>query len=472
MAMDFRDGIAIVECVALAGSWIWLRAKKLSYSGWRRKASLAALGFVSLALLLDLINTTILRLIGIERVVHWVSFGRFGSLSRGLFAVIGIMACLSLVLGLLGKGSPRILALGWFCFLLIPNASILPLVGSALYGQWHEAAPIRNRLAVLAGHGAINCGRVTPRTDPEPSSKCVFESFDNHRPFYVLYDTQEFRIDSHFIDALAGDKSGNLYDVEFSSMGWSTEGPSGRTQLLDGGHVFVEPCSKPITLRKSIYKGLTCIPRIMERPSEILSQGKVDPSELDDALGYAACGDDLAGVQELLAAGARVNVAGESGYTPLMGAINNRRIANAKILIDAGADVNARIPKNGDTPLTLPLYYRQDSSEVVSLLLTKGANPNTTNSVGRSALMLATFGQPSSVVKALLQAGANVNAQDRNGNTALMAAVEYNNVEAVRLLLKAHADRALRNRDGQTALSIATYENHAEVVQLLTGDTR
>jgi hypothetical protein len=257
MAMDFRDGIAIVECVALAGSWIWLRAKKLSYSGWRRKASLAALGCVSLALFFDLMNTTILRLIGIERVVHWDSFGRFGSLGRGLFAVIGTMACLSLVLGLLGKGSPSILALAWFCFLLIPSESILPSIGSGLYSQWREAAPIRNRLAVLAGHGAINCRHVTPRTDPEPSSKCVFESFDNHRPFYVLYDTQESRIDSHFIDALASDKFGSLYDAEFSSMGWSTEGLSGRTQLLDGGHGFVEPCSKPITLRKSSVKGFT-----------------------------------------------------------------------------------------------------------------------------------------------------------------------------------------------------------------------
>jgi ankyrin repeat protein len=158
---------------------------------------------------------------------------------------------------------------------------------------------------------------------------------------------------------------------------------------------------------------------------KLLSQGKVDTSDLDDALRWAACGGDASAVRELLAAGARVNAADKSGYTPLMGAINNGRIANAKILIDARADVNARIPENGDTPLTLPLYYKRDSSEAVSLLLSKGANPNTANSVGRSALMLATFGQPSSVVEALLRAGANVNAQDHNGNTALMAAVEY-----------------------------------------------
>jgi ankyrin repeat protein len=347
----------------------------------------------------------------------------------------------------------------------------LGVSAAVLIGQSAQIS-IENRLRKLAGRGATDCGRVRPQTDPSVSSACVVKSLANHQPFYVVYDTQEFAIDSHFIDGVAGDKLGNVYDVEFSSMGWSTEGPSGGTQLLDGGHVFVEPCSKPITLVKSIYKGLTCIPRIMDRPSEILSQGKVDPSEIDDALRYAACGGDPVAVRQLLAAGARVNVADESGYTPLMGAINNKRIANAQILIDAGADVNARLPKSGDTPLTLPLYYKQDSSEVVTLLLAKGANPNTTNSVGRSALMLATFGQPSSVLKALLQAGANVNAQDRNGNTALMAAVEDNNVEAVKLLLKAHADRALRNKDGQTALSIATSGNHPEVIQLLTNDTR
>jgi hypothetical protein len=268
VAMDIRDGIAILECVALAGSWIWLRAKKPSYSGWRRKASLAALGCVSLAVLLDLIHTGISRLVGIERTVDWLGFEQVWSLYWGLFVVILTLACLSLILGLLGEGSPRILAMGWICFLLIPNASILPLVGSALYGQWREAAPIRNRLAVLAGQGAINCGHVRPRTDPKPSSECVLKSFENHRAFYALYDTQEVSIDTRFIDGLAGDKSGNLYDVEFSSMGWSTQGMAGQGQLTDRGYILVESCPKPITLTPSIYKGMTCIPRIMASTNE------------------------------------------------------------------------------------------------------------------------------------------------------------------------------------------------------------
>jgi hypothetical protein len=133
-----------------------------------------------------------------------------------------------------------------------------------LYGRWREEAPIRSRLAVLAGEGAINCGTVRPMTDLESSSNCVLNSFENHKPFYAVYDTQEISIDSHFIDGLAGDKSGNVYDVEYSSMGWSTGGMSAEARLLDGGHIFVERCLKPISLKKSIYRGLTCIPRIID----------------------------------------------------------------------------------------------------------------------------------------------------------------------------------------------------------------
>jgi hypothetical protein len=136
-----------------------------------------------------------------------------------------------------------------------------------LYGRWREEGLIRNRLAILAGEGAINCGTGRPRTDLESSSNCVLKSFENHTPFYAVYDTQEFSIDSHFIDGLAGDKSGNVYDVEYSSRS-STEGTSADARLQDGGHIVVERCLKPIALKKSIYKGLACVPRIMDLATE------------------------------------------------------------------------------------------------------------------------------------------------------------------------------------------------------------
>jgi ankyrin repeat protein len=200
----------------------------------------------------------------------------------------------------------------------------------------------------------------------------------------------------------------------------------------------------------------------------LLSERRFTTGDLDDALEWAASGMNPTMVRDLLAAGAHVNATSKSGYTPLMGAINNGRIANAKILLEAGADVSVRNPEFSDTALTLALYYKRDASEGVSLLLSKGADPNTANSRGRSALMLAVFGQPNPVLDALLRAGANVNAQDRNGNTALMEAAEDGNVSAVKLLLEAHADRTLKNASGQTALSIASFSNHEEAIRLLT----
>jgi hypothetical protein len=264
--MDFHNWISIVEIAALTGSWVWLRTRRLQYPDWRRKASLAALGCVSLTVLLDVMNSGVLHLILTDRVSRGIGLALLAAIRPLVWATV-TTACLALVLGLAGRGTPRILALAWVCVLCIPSASILPAVGSGLYGRWREEAPIRNRLAVLAGEGAINCGTVRPRTDPESCSNCVLKSFGTHKPFYAVYDTQEISIDSHFIDGLAGDKSGNLYNVEFGSRGSSSEGLSDGTQLVDGGHIFVEPCSKPITLSKSIYKGLTCIPRIMDRPS-------------------------------------------------------------------------------------------------------------------------------------------------------------------------------------------------------------
>jgi ankyrin repeat protein len=201
---------------------------------------------------------------------------------------------------------------------------------------------------------------------------------------------------------------------------------------------------------------------------KLLAHGKLDMGDLGTALSWAVAGNDSTMVRELLNAGARVNSQDKHGYTALMGAVNNRKIPNLKILLDAGADVNARAPDTGDTALLLALYPRQDATEIVRCLLEKGADPNAANNVGRSALMLATFGQPRTVVEALLRAGASVNARDNRGNTALMAAADYNNAEAVKALMAAHADASLRNRGGDTALSIASREGHTEIIRLLS----
>lgn len=120
----------------------------------------------------------------------------------------------------------------------------------------------------------------------------------------------------------------------------------------------------------------------------------------------AAHAGDLERVKRLLAEGADVNAADESGWTALMKACYNpeqkRGFAEvARALIDAGADIEA------------PIGY--------------GVRP----------LMLAAGYGETAVVEVLLQAGADVLARNEGGYTALMMVKQKHYVDVVNLLHEA-----------------------------------
>lgn len=119
------------------------------------------------------------------------------------------------------------------------------------------------RARLLAGWGAENCGILKPGTNPNASNTCVLKAYTDQKPFFVVYDTQEKRTDSTFIDAMAADKAGNLYDLEFISRRWYSQDLPAAAKMSDDRYVFIELCPAPSAINKSIYKGLTCSPRIM-----------------------------------------------------------------------------------------------------------------------------------------------------------------------------------------------------------------
>src|SRR5688500_12035399 len=149
-------------------------------------------------------------------------------------------------------------------------------------------------------------------------------------------------------------------------------------------------------------------------------------------------------VQLLLDRGARVNVQHRSGNTPL--------------IMSADPSFMEMNAKPGGPPPIL-------SSEVMSLLLAKGADPNAVGQYGRTALMAA-----SSVakVKLLLARGAQVNVRDESGATALTSAVERADVEVVDALLKAGAEGLnAQNEDGETLLMRAVRSGKTDLARLL-----
>ena len=84
------------------------------------------------------------------------------------------------------------------------------------------------------------------------------------------------------------------------------------------------------------------------RAVEILLAAGADPNAAtkknETALAAAATAGDLESLQNLLAKGAKVNVADDRGYTPLLlaAASESRNAAAVKLLLDHGADRNAR----------------------------------------------------------------------------------------------------------------------------------
>ncbi len=149
------------------------------------------------------------------------------------------------------------------------------------------------------------------------------------------------------------------------------------------------------------------------------------------------------------------------GNTPLFAAAIGGA-DNVRVLVDKGADVNA-VSLSGATPL-----MATSGGEVVSLLVSRGADVTTRSKRGESALADAARRGDVAAAKLLLDKGADVNAVDYRGYTPLILAAQHDrdSPELVRLLLSRGAD-VHAVAEGHTALTIAARRGETELVRLL-----
>ena len=243
----------------------------------------------------------------------------------------------------------------------------------------------------------------------------------------------------------------------------------------------------------------------------------------DTALMMASRTGKTDAIDVLLEGGAKVNTRETwGGTTALMWAVAERHGAAVKTLIDHGADVNARsnfVPAangrgfEGRTPVApqpgqaaeefasgwfTPLMFaaREGDVESARLLVAAGADVNAPASDGKDALGLAIFNGNYELASFLIDSKAQVNRADTQGFTPLFWAVDRRNMETapnfpwmvtadplplIRKLLEAGADpNALVNntprarmRAGSprivfaTALMRAAFSGDLELVKLL-----
>ena len=152
---------------------------------------------------------------------------------------------------------------------------------------------------------------------------------------------------------------------------------------------------------------------------------------------HAAAFGSLDAMRLLLDKGADVNAKNAAGATALMWAATD--LAKVRVLVERGADVNAA-SNLGHSALELAAMS-DGSAEIVRLLLAHGADPKAVDKVKMSSLHAATMGNDIETIRQLVAAGVDVNAADVfTGATPLMNAAQNGNLEAVKLLLSKGAN--------------------------------
>jgi ankyrin repeat protein len=198
--------------------------------------------------------------------------------------------------------------------------------------------------------------------------------------------------------------------------------------------------------------------------SFLLTAGTLAAAALEPTERYyeAIRSNDLSTLRELIKT-VDVNTHDKRGTTPLMYSAAVGSVDAMRLLIQGGAEVNA---KNAFEATAL--MWCATNFEKVRLLVEKGANVNARSKPGRTPLLIAASSDGShEVVKYLLDKGADVSAKDGMQQTALHAAVTGNDTSTIQLLIAKGVDVNAKDEGGQTALMGAAANGNAAMVRLL-----
>jgi ankyrin repeat protein len=182
---------------------------------------------------------------------------------------------------------------------------------------------------------------------------------------------------------------------------------------------------------------------------------------------------DPAVLRLLVDAGANVNARDHNGWSALRwaGQSGSRRQNQNMTGITALLEKAGARDQAGNNAAALFEAVLQKDPVRVEEALRLGANPNARDDRGVPPLVHATTLGPPAIVEALIRAKADVNANPEHGTTPLINAVSSGNVETVKALLAAGARIDQPDRLHRTPLQEASSWKHDEITRILLGSS-
>jgi ankyrin repeat protein len=158
-------------------------------------------------------------------------------------------------------------------------------------------------------------------------------------------------------------------------------------------------------------------------------------------------------VRLLLEAGADINAQNDHGHTSVAHAVDDP--PTLAVLLERGADVN--LPNNaGITPLMHVTLQMKSAGDTCKMLLARKPELEARDDEGNTAVHYAAASWCwNESLPLLLEAGGDINARNDYGHTPLMHAISFSKTRAAKFLIEAGASLDDRGKDGCTAFAHA-----------------
>lgn len=186
------------------------------------------------------------------------------------------------------------------------------------------------------------------------------------------------------------------------------------------------------------------------------------------SLPLAAVFRDTETIKAMIAEGENPESSAADGVTALMYSARFGELDVVHLLFNAGANVNQRDNERGATALICAAENAH-----VTLLLSRGADPQVKRTSGHTFLHGAVGGHASEIIEIALAAGLDVNARTEDGLTLLRIAAWSRSPRILKTLIEHGADINAQTNWGSTALIAVTADDqsfrpaHAECTALL-----